>query len=363
MALSLRWETSGTCRALLACYFLLALGSSALAQSLPEERRSKPIFVVRATNNLEPEVAEVLDAKELERLFVELLQELRIDNVSSGAVPPASAGNVYILNVAAESLYLADRERWNEEEGRFEPCTVLGAEMSLSLEDAQAGRRLDLFHERSAFLFRDKADAKLVAAQMGAMQVVTEDLAERFVDELRAGAYGTELAAAYRPTEFDVLLSKLTGSAASGIAATGLSHHEAAVAVILAASIFLTLALFIRSVGHRRARLHEHFRQLVERALTLRLQTDNFSEDACHAAAAAKREQLLAGHAEIEKRAAGRLREAHSLGVSHKKAAKYAGREAALEQVELIKTLRNAEEWEYRVLQEAKRQALEGILA
>jgi hypothetical protein len=97
----------------------------------------------------------------------------------------------------------------------------------------------------------------------------------------------------------------------------------------------------------------------LKEAITLSLKTDNFSEAARQTAATTRRDQVLAMHAEIEEKEAERIATARARAAYYEGMAAHAAPKSGLEHAAIVDILRNADEWEYQVLQEAKKLAVE----
>jgi|GEM_PF-3803203 len=105
-------------------------------------------------------------------------------------------------------------------------------------------------------------------------------------------------------------------------------------------------------------KVQEMERELQE-AFTLALKTENFSEAACQAAAAARRDEVLFAHAQIAAKEAERLLNVKIHAAHFEKLAAQASSRSEMGHAALVDILRRADEWEFRVLQAAKKLALE----
>ncbi len=105
-------------------------------------------------------------------------------------------------------------------------------------------------------------------------------------------------------------------------------------------------------------KVHEMERELKE-AIALSLKTESFSEAACETTAAVRRDELLSAHAEIEAKEAERLINAKIRAAHFERLAAQASARSGMGHAELVHILRQADEWEFRVLQAAKKLATE----
>ena len=127
--------------------------------------------------------------------------------------------------------------------------------------------------------------------------------------------------------------------------------------VIGVCSLFATIVLWLR-IGRTLARNRRQDQANLQYALTLAIQTENFSEAACQAAATANLAQILTNHRKVEEHAATTLRTSKDFERYCKRLAKRAAKDSLLSQDQLQQILLHSYTWEFRILQEAKRQAL-----
>jgi hypothetical protein len=99
--------------------------------------------------------------------------------------------------------------------------------------------------------------------------------------------------------------------------------------------------------------------RVLKDAIALSLKTENFSEAARRTAASAQRDHVLATHAEIEAKEAERIANARARAAHYEGVAAHAAPKSELGHAAIVDILRNADEWEYQVLQEAKKLAVE----
>ena len=92
----------------------------------------------------------------------------------------------------------------------------------------------------------------------------------------------------------------------------------------------------------------------LENAVALSLKTQEFSDAACEAAALAQLDHLLTVHAQIEMKEAQRQLQSKKREAHYAQLAKYTAANSSLDEAKIIEILRKADEWEYRVLEEAK---------
>jgi len=113
------------------------------------------------------------------------------------------------------------------------------------------------------------------------------------------------------------------------------------------------------AVQRASARKIQDMERELKEGIALSLKTDGFSEAARQAAATAGRDGILAAHAAVEAKEAERLANARARAAHYEGVAAYAAPRSELGHAAIVEILREADEWEYKVLQEAKRLAIE----
>jgi hypothetical protein len=111
------------------------------------------------------------------------------------------------------------------------------------------------------------------------------------------------------------------------------------------------MGIFIPDKGEVDKRWDE---RIIE-AMAQALETDDFSETWCRAAAQARYEEILANARRIERAEAERRLKAKPRERDYKEMAEYAEWKYGHDPGTIIKTLRTADELSYRLLQEAKK--------
>ena len=332
-------------RILVVCFLFTC--SFALAADTPSSTRpailesQKPAFVVWVHTTLS-DWKDVLDTIDLERYFASQLDSCDVQNVtvaSTAKVPNPAPANLFLLDISVDSLHIANRADWTGDR-------VFEVELSLNVKEVRSGQSAGSAGERYTTHFSEQPGIDVDKELRSAIYSAADRLSISFLREWSFGTYGDSLPAAQAPN----LLERLPW----WLLATGFL-----VVLAVAASVIGLVWRGLVAISKRWQRADDHYEQELNRALTLKLKTGDFSESACRAAAAAKRDEILAGHAEIERMAAYRLRHGKHVESYYNHIASRAARQTKLTKEELVDILHQATEWEFRVLQEAKRQATE----
>jgi hypothetical protein len=350
-----------TANLVLVSVFLFAAAAAAESPqpTNPQPANPKPILIVWAHTDLPDQGAPSLDVVDLERYFATRLDSRRIINVEvSGTtkIPNPAPSNVYLLDLTIAALHPAYRAAWDGGHNAYVEDPVFSVELSLIVKHLQSGRVLGSTGERYEYHFQNNYEADRPEAKHGVIFTAADNLAERFVSELASARYGQELTSARTPSAIEQCAA-LLATAVVGVPLLPLLMWALPIAS------GLTLVPVLNKLVERRLRARTASRKewdaTLESAIALKLKTDDFSDAACRLAAMARRDAILAAHAEIEKKTAHRLCQSDEMESFYAKVARYAARRTNFNKEQMVGILRNADEWEFRVLQEAKRQATE----
>jgi hypothetical protein len=362
MALSLnRLSSRVICASLLAT--LLALSRTSVAEntaaaqpSTPQSEKPKPILIVRVHTNISGDSAAGLDTSDLERYVAAQLDSCHIENVAVAAtarIPNPAPPNMYLLDISVDALNPADRTAWDGRNNR-----VFDVELSLAIKGLQTGRTFAT-GERYEYDFGDRGDK--LELRRRAIFNAADNLTDRFLNEWASGKYGDALPASQAPTFLERapwwLLLLLLGAGVLifiTVCAVGARILDA-----LFSSRRQPFPVPVPPLPPRpQPRRAEWDRQLQE-AFALSFETNGFDDAACQAVATARRDEILASHERIEATEAERIVSTRLRDIEREKIAWYAISRCDLDKKDVIETLRRAEEWSYRVLQEAKKLSVE----
>ena len=115
--------------------------------------------------------------------------------------------------------------------------------------------------------------------------------------------------------------------------------------------------------GARIREIYKSWEKRFHHAMTLGLETDNFSDIACHVVAEMKRQELLKNAGEIEGDEARRLSTEKLLDAEYAQIADWAVFRCNQDKRAIVEMLRQADRWPYRLLQEAKKIVMEAKTA
>jgi hypothetical protein len=343
----------------------------------------KPIFVVRATTPIENEGKPTLDLVDLERYFVDQLIHRQVENVvpaSTAKLPNPLPPNMYVIELSVDTMHPAERSVPIDSGHDYGALHVFDVDLSLTVRNLQTGNVVGTSGERYVYSFTPglfiDIDARRLTEKRAAIFQAADNLAGRFVGELEAGRYGKELhfSTASTPPEPEPFLTQVT--MATGIPAGLWAPLAVLLSVIVIAFTSSGPAPLPASSGPARVPAwsvpaplpappppapdpHATWDKEFREALALFLKTDNFSDIACRTAAAMTRGEMLAISARITDKEAERLASAKARAAHYENLAAYASVESGLDPAAIVEILQKADQWEYRVLQEAKKIATE----
>jgi hypothetical protein len=349
-----------------------SVANTAPAQpSTPQPEKSKPILIVWAHTDIPDQGASTLDLMDLERYFVDQLIRRRIENV----VPYTTANtsnlspNVYLLDLSVKAMHPAVRSVWNQEANEYQSRDIFDVELSLAVKHRQSDRDLGTTGARYEHWFTNHYESQQVTEKRVAIYTAANELADRFTQEAAAGQFSETLRSIQRP---------FWGSVANGD--MDAIVEACALGLFALLPIFILIAIIIAVCGAIRRAFQQTSRwhhpdpssspvrsqpnyaawdQELQEAFALSFETNGFDDAACRAVAAARLDEILAAHASIETKEAERILNTKSRDIDREKKAAYAVSRCDLDKTDVIETLRGAEEWPYRVLQEAKGLAVE----
>jgi hypothetical protein len=338
------------------CAILTAGALRAHAQSL-NPPTSKPTLIVWAHTNLENQGAPTLDVLDLERYLVNALAERKIENVVAWTTvashPPT---NAYLLELSVDAMQVAERPRWNENSERYAPDTLFGTDLSLRVKEFASGKVLGVLRSRAEHHFDPPSNTDDMVQKRAAIYESANKLADQFVTAASDGHLGQAL-------------ERIQPSL---ISLVRLWHVAAVLGGLLVVIVVIGLASAASDSGREAARrkrvrptqpssvvspsvssLSQEDRAQLKKAVALYLATENFSDEARIRTAKQELDAILdrreaIEEAEAERRLCWKDREAN-----YKRIATSADESPDFGTAELIKILRKADEWAFRVLQVA----------
>lgn len=259
---------------------------------------------------------------------------------------------MYAVDVSVDTMHPGQRTVQNKETKLYYDQDVFDVDLSLTVKHLQTGRIVGTTGERYEHWFIKDSDDKRLVEKRAAIFKAADNLAERFVGEWAAGKYGEDLPRSMVQSDLDKLIDQAT-------LATGLSLPALAFQSVVCIVLLIVIVVLLRAIARGFSLSRQTLQQDLDHALTLAVKTDNFSESFCRAAAAAKRPEILAVHSQTEKREVERLHHASYFEGYYRRVARYAASRTGIEKARIVEMMRQAHVWEYRVLQEAKRLAVE----
>jgi hypothetical protein len=378
MALSLnRLSSRLICACLLASLLLLASATANGTETAPrpwhlsislspepsEPQQPKPILIVRVHTNISGESAAGLDTTDLERYFAAQLDSCHIEHVAvatTAIIPNLAPPNMYLLDISVDALNPATRTSWN---GNSDP--VFNVELSLAVKSLRSGQ-IFTTGERYEYDFGDRGDK--LELRRRAIFNAADNLTNRFLDEWASGKYGDALPMSQAPT----FLERVPWWLLLPVGIVAAVAFGYILASVLNALLRLLIALFsphpqsspipvLTVPGPQSSQpvVRPVWDQELQEAFALSFETNGFDDAACQAVAAARLDEILASHASIEAKEAERVVSTKVRASELEKIAAYAISRCDLDKNDVIETLRGADGWPYRVLQEAKKLSVE----
>lgn len=323
----------------------------------------RPVFIVCARTDIADQGAPTLDILDFEHYLAQRLTAKGMPDVSPSATTEAAdalSADAYLLDVVVQTMRVGSRPTWNRDWQRYDEHGVFDVDLLLAVRHLRSGRSIGSpLPERDEHWFVGSDASEQLAEKRAALLSAADGLADRFFAELQDGRFGPELSFPRPRSTAEQFLAEMKRALTQPEFMPALRWVGIVLGTVLFVVCAHSIARRVSEMARRRAKLRERALECLDQALSLQLKTGGFSDDACRAAAAARRQRILDAHSEIERKEAQRIREARAFEEGYAQTARLAGKEAAFDRRQLIDALRKAHGWEYRVLQEAKRQAVE----
>lgn len=369
-----------SCRlfSVLAIIAVLAASIATFAEPSTPPTTQTPNLIVYARTDLANQGAPTLDLLDLERYFVQTLTARAISaNVvpsSTARIPAQPALDYFDLEVSVDAMQAAERAAWNEELKRYDGDRIFNVELSISVKQLRTGKLLGLVRSQRTYHFRNYDEAQELAPKRATIYAAADQLVDNFLQASTAGRFGKQLSSLKPPPP----QSPPRGPALPGLVLPQWAYRRwtaflgGAFSLLL---LMLLVAVFTRtpkgsSAPVSRATVipapprkpkpdYAAWDAELTSAFALALKTDTFSEPACQAAAAASHDAILATHSHIEAKEAERQLTAKRREAHYEELATRAAASSGLDMNQVIDILRKADAWEFRVLQAAKKLAVE----
>ncbi len=291
-----------------------------------------PQLIVWAHTDLENQGAPTLDILDLERYFVAHL-ERRIANVIPSQTARVSAPNAYLAELSVNSITPSIRGM-KDDTGPYREDPVFHVELSLAVKDLKSGRALGSGRESRDYHLAS-AEIERLEPKRAALYQSADALADRFADGIAKGEFGEQL---------------------RSLQSSGMIPLATAV-VLLAGAIAGVIALRMMTAPKEMSLnpTDEQIKRL-DAAIALSIATDNFSQAKLWEAAHDGLEATLDRAQAIQEAEGARLATAKVRQAENAKIAKHAAATSNFSEDQILNILRQAEEWDYRLLREAQQQ-------
>lgn len=323
------------------CAMLSAGAVRTFAQQLNPPTTQNPQLIVYARTDLKNQGAPTLDLLDLERYFAAQLAKRCIQNVAPSQTARQTrspAQNEYLIELSVDAIQPSTRATQDYQTKVYTEDPVFYVELSLTLKHPASGRVQGTLVQRQDYHLAE-AELERVEPKRNAIYKTADRLADEFVDAAGEGRFGAELKSIQAP------LSTLVRP-----------WH---VLVGLGVLVFILIVVVASVSGSGDPEIpspsvRKEWDERLEKAVALKLETDDFSDEACKATAETKLEQTLASAKAISATESARRLRAKELDEEYAQVAAYGALRSGMGASALVEALRNADAWAYRVLEEAR---------
>ncbi|MFI5093742.1 MAG: hypothetical protein ACHQIK_09895 [Candidatus Acidiferrales bacterium] len=325
---------------------VLSMRTATFAEPSTPPTTQNPELIVWAHTDLKNQGAPTLDILDLERYFAAQLAKRRIQNVAPSQTARQTrspAQNEYLIELSVDAIQPSTRATQDYQTKVYTEDPVFYVELSLAVKHPASGRVQGTLVQRQDYHLAE-AELERAEPKRNAIYKTADRLADEFVDAAGEGRFGAELKSIQAP------LSTLVRPWHVFVGLGGLS-------LVLLIAIFVHQADVGDAEDQRRRALklqQERDTKRLQDALALSLSTCNFDDEACWESAKEARERILERGAEIQEAEAKRRLKTNEREAEYERIAAYAAATSNLNKDAVIRMLRSADEWDYRVLRDAQ---------